>query len=299
MFLLNRVDIFFLLIVLLVGCAGEDKVSEEEEEPIPVHNDYLQNPEIYRSIWRDDFTTLDPASWTIGLKDQKTGDMVPAQGGQYLLNSNYAGYITEEDSYVSDGSLYLRNQKRAISGIDPAGEYEYTSGWVMSMHNHFFNGSDKGIYLEIRAKFPKGDKVWPAIWLIPEALVWPPEIDLWEYFGQFFEWGYDEMYMRYIYGHYTDSKDKSKKIANFDRDFNCEEWHTYGFQWSSEKMIWSIDGNVKNILTKGVEVSAANWPKQDMYVVMNNGVLSVVPDENTNWPNYLIIDYIELHEIKE
>ena len=39
-------------------------------------------------------------------------------------------------------------------------------------------------YIEIKAKFPSGDKVWPALWLISEDLVWGPEWDMWEYFGE-------------------------------------------------------------------------------------------------------------------
>ena len=38
-------------------------------------------------------------------------------------------------------------------------------------------------YVEIKTKFP-WDKVWPALWLISEDLVWGPEWDMWEYFGE-------------------------------------------------------------------------------------------------------------------
>ena len=64
-------------------------------------------------------------------------------------------------------------------------------------------------------------------------------------------------------------------------------------------MIWSIDGTVVNTLEKGSQVVEADWPDELMYVVMNNGVLTVVPDENTTWPNHLIIDCISLYGVKE
>jgi len=291
---------FLLFLFLLLACSQEDPEPKPDLVPVnPVHQNYLENPSAYEMKWKDNFDELNQSNWTIGLKDSATGDMVPAQGGQYLLNDNYAGYITEEDSYVLDGALYLSNQKRSYTGTNPAGNYDYTSGWVMSMHKLVFNGTDKGIYLEVRAKFPTGDKVWPAIWLIPESIKWPPEIDVWEYFGKFFEWGYDEMYMRYIHGHYTNPTHHDKKISNFDKNYKCEDWHTYGFQWSSEKMIWSIDGAIVHTLEKGSQVTEGDWPDEQMYVVMNNGVLTVVPDENTTWPNHLIIDYISLYNVKE
>jgi hypothetical protein len=57
----------------------------------------------------------------------------------------------------------------------------------------FVNGSDRGVYVELQAKFPSGKNVWPAIWMVAERDGWPPEIDIWEHFGTFFvpdaSWG--------------------------------------------------------------------------------------------------------------
>ena len=79
---------------------------------------------------------------------------MPGAAGDHLLNNKYAGYITEEDTYIEDGTLVLRNQKRPYEGESPQGQFEYTSGWVMSMHRVHLN---KG-YLEVQAQFPSGDK---------------------------------------------------------------------------------------------------------------------------------------------
>ena len=38
-------------------------------------------------------------------------------------------------------------------------------------------------YLEIRARYPEGNKVWPAFWTIASSLKWCPEFDIAEYFG--------------------------------------------------------------------------------------------------------------------
>jgi beta-glucanase (GH16 family) len=258
-------------------------------------SDGSYSPPGYEKIWEDGFSHFDEENWTIGLMDPDTGDMPPNQGGRYLLNDNYCGYITEEDTYVEDGKLYLRNQKRSYHGTDPEGDYEYTSSWVMSMHKRYFNGSERGIYLEVRAKFPSGDKVWPAIWLIAEDLTWPPEWDLWEYFGKFFEWDYDEMYMRYIYGPWQNTENASEKIPGFDAVHDCETWHVYGFQWTATEAVWTMDGTVMNTFTRGVDIPDPDWPDKDMYIVMNNGQMTVAPDETTIWPNYLIIDYVALY----
>lgn len=53
---------------------------------------------------------------------------VPGAVGQHLLNHEYSGYITEEDTYIEDGNLVLRNQKRTYTGTSPEGSFDYTSG---------------------------------------------------------------------------------------------------------------------------------------------------------------------------
>lgn len=78
----------------------------------------------------------------------------------------------------------------------------------------FVNGSDRGVYVELQAKFPSGKNVWPAIWMVAERDGWPPEIDIWEHFGTFFDpdasWGgFDKMFMRYIHA----GDDPQKRVS--------------------------------------------------------------------------------------
>ena len=110
-----REVIIIWVVLSTLACTNNESVDRN------VHKNYISDPDAYERIWKDDFEVLDESTWTIGLKDSSTGDMVPAQGGQFLLNSNYAGYITSEDSRVSDGNLVLSNQKRTVSGVDPVG----------------------------------------------------------------------------------------------------------------------------------------------------------------------------------
>ena len=63
----------------------------------------------------------------------------------------------------------LENRKENIQGTNPIGDFEYSTGWINSLQKINFNGTEKGIYIEIKAKFPKGNKVWPAIWLIDDS----------------------------------------------------------------------------------------------------------------------------------
>ena len=163
-----------------------------------------------------------------------------------------------------------------------------------------FNGTQKGIYIDIRCKFPTGDKVWPAIWLIDDSpnRTWPPEIDIWEYFGKFFNTNQlDRMYMRYIYGTWNNKEDHSSFIENFHHYYDASsQWRNYGFNWTDSTMRWYIDQNLVHVKTRGTDIPTADWPDKPMCFVINNGLLNVVDEGNTTFPNSLILDYIRVFE---
>ena len=282
------------VIYTLYSCKGNQVTVSVD----PVEEEVIQDkggnfvPEGYTKIWEDHFdeATINSANWTSGtLRDLESGDIVPGADGDHLLKEKYSGYMTKEDSYIEDKALVLRNQKRSYKGTSPAGDYEYTSGWVMSMHKVHFN---KG-YIEMRAQFPSGDKVWPALWLIAEDLVWGPEWDMFEYFGKNVK-GDDVMGMHLFVGEYNSRWWNTDFIHDFDKNYDCEAWHIYGFEWTEEKAVWTIDGEVKRELLSNIYPK--KWPNEEMYIVFNNEVQTYATDKTTQWPNYLKIDYVEIYQ---
>lgn len=294
-------------IIYLSGIIGlsiflSERFSEEDHSGKPLHNavaNALNNdtafsnpPSGYVKVWEDQFDgpDIDPNKWVIAsLRDPVTGDLVPGAAGDHLLNSQYAGYITKEDTYIESGTLVLRNQRRPYAGKSPSGEYQYTSSWVMSMHRGFFNNG----YVKMKAKFPSGDKVWPAAWLIAEDLHWGPEWDMFEYFGYRSDVGYDNMGLHLAVGPSPVSW-SSFWLKNFDAAYNCEAWHVYGFEWTDSAASWYIDGVEVRRLEPSGKIKN-EWPDENMYIVLNNGQRSESPDSTTTWPNYFVVDYIEVY----
>jgi len=287
------------LLVFFIGLSiGTDIPAGEAAVPVAAHP-----PSEYSLSWQDTFSSFNSQNWSKGLECDNSPAHIKwnkSTGGRHLLNNTYCSYITDEDVYIQDGCLMLRNRKKELEGRSPAGLFQYTCGWVNSMNKQYFNGTKKGVYIEIKAKFPAGLKVWPAIWLVTEEPHWPPEIDLWEYFGYYWN-GNDKMYMRYIYPTAKNETwkkknraDSSTPINDFNRIYGCGKWHIYGYQWTADQMIWSIDGEIVHTLQK-TEIPQY-WPDEDFCIVMNNSVATKPPDRDTAWPNYLIIDYLAVYE---
>ena len=270
----------------------------------------------YTLAWEDDFSgpSIDTSKWVVAsTRDPSTGDRVPGAVGRHLLNFDYSGYITEEDTFIENGSLVLRNQQRSFAGTSPAGTFAYTSGWVMSMNRMSIN---KG-YVAFRAQFPSGDRVWPAVWMIADDLVWGPEWDIFEYFGSR-DVGKDIMGNHLATDTYVSSDNDIKWNANwirrFDQDYDCEAWHDYGFLWTETCAVFLIDDEVVTTIRRDESEQPELWPDEkvrlniaplasayipvQMYFVMNNGVKTSSPrgfSGNTQWPNSLVIDYFRVY----
>lgn len=285
--------------LLLAGCAGL-AVPEPEPTPAPAAPPAAPAPVSqhvppgYAYFWGDTFDqpAIDPDKWVVGsLRDPRNGDLVPGAAGDHLLNRDYLGYVTPEDSFIEDGALVLLNQRRDVRGTSPEGVFHYTSGWVMSLNRAAFN---KG-YIEVRARFPAGDRVWPAIWLIPQRLNWGPEWDIWEYFGHRKDVGLDNMGLHLMTGNYARPHWNYHWLKNFHRDYDGGAWHVYGFEWVEDEARWWIDGRLVHTLRRADTKQPERWPDEPMYLVLNNGVRRLSSENATTYPNRLVIDYLEVY----
>lgn len=294
----------FFLVGIIITCKGSDisetDSSSENETTSPTS--YV--PQHYTLRLVDHFDFFDPNNWSKGLMHDTDHSIRMIwnknTGGENLLNDHYAGYLLDDNVYTKNGLLYLENRKQTVNGTNPIGEFDYSTGWINALQKINFNGTNKGVYIELRAKFPSGDKVWPAIWLIDDSTNrgWPPEIDIWEYFGRFFNTNRtDLMYMRYIYGLWNDKRDHSTAIEGFQAKYDAtNQFHIYGFHWTESSMKWYIDGQLVHEKNKEIEIASIDWPDKTMCLVINNGLLNVVAEGNTIFPNALILDYIKVYE---
>ncbi|ELU07206.1 hypothetical protein CAPTEDRAFT_98044 [Capitella teleta] len=231
-------------------------------------------------IWEDDFDSLDPTKWE---------HEVTAWGGG---NGEFQVYTPDsENSYVRDGMLFIK-PTLLPENINPAtgepfGEDFLTNG-VLDLeelygyctdedpNNCLRYGADSDIQptmsarlrtaqrfsfnrgrAEIRAKMPRGDWLWPAMWLLPENWVyggWPMsgEIDIVEIIGnedlKFADSG-EDIGIQYMGSttHWGASPEQNRYYLttahklNYEQDFS-NYFHDYVIEWDENSIRWYLDG---------------------------------------------------------
>ena len=138
-----------------------------------------------------------------------------------------------------------------------------------------------GMYVEMRAKLPRGLGVWPAFWLNPgveddagqfSALPWPPEIDIFE----FYVWQ-GRNAPRVMECNTQDNGDPAKygnprdlftalKDGKLDEgvDFSAD-YHTFALDWVEGKPIWMLDG-------RKIKQTTYDWRAPPAHILVTNQI---------------------------
>lgn len=170
---------------------------------------------------------------------------------------------------------------------------KYTSGMITTQ----FSFTQTYGYFEIRAKLPKGKGIWPAFWLLPADKSWPPEVDVFESFGEKNEKGYGGHYKIHRASHSNRVSESCGEWWDANIDLT-EGFHTYGADVQPDKISFYFDG--KNYATCKPNFET-NKP---FYMVANvavggPGSWPGEPNASTPWPATLEIDYIKAFQKKQ
>jgi Glycosyl hydrolases family 16 len=146
---------------------------------------------------------------------------------------------------------------------------------------------------EARIRYPKGNGIWPAFWLLPADGSQPPEIDILEaypniggvWLGGRPNWVYSTLHYGAVPGdglvHYIG--------VDLGHDMTTD-FHVYRLAWTPDKLVFSVDGAVIGTIT-------ADVPSKPMYLILNLaiGTDSARADENTLNPATMDIDYVRVY----
>ena len=159
-------------------------------------------------------------------------------------------------------------------------------------------------YVEMRAKLPPGQGLWPAFWMHPKHYLYEvPEIDVMEFLGH----QTDRLYNTY---HFFDVPAGWNLVSSpsfpvyADSGDWTEDFHTFGAAWSPGKITWYVDGRETHSITEAD--TARNGQNYDiaaqaMYLIANLAVGGNWPgdaDETTPFPAVFEIDYIRAYKKK-
>lgn len=176
---------------------------------------------------------------------------------------------------IADGKLDIRFDKAPAALAPSLGGFQYTSGLITTQPSF----SQQYGYFEMRAKLPRGKGIWPAFWLLPADLSWPPEIDVMESVGDSSK----------VYAVYHSN---AAKIEGREFTVTPDDFHVYAVSWDRDHVAWFIDGR---------EVRREKTPAdmhKPMYMLANiasGGDWAGAPDATTPLPATLTIDYIRAY----
>jgi beta-glucanase (GH16 family) len=175
---------------------------------------------------------------------------------------------------VADGVLSIR---ATALGTYPTAHY--VSGRMQSLTT-FTYGT-----VTVVAKLPKGNGLWPAIWLASDP--GPPEIDILENGGS------DTFNGQSTYITGPDYSDVWHTVTVWQLPGNIDlslDYHTYVLEWAEDGLTWSVDGfTVKSFTAEAAAAAGTSISQVPMFVVLNLAVGSSscpfgTVDQTTSFP---------------
>ena len=238
----------------------------------------------WRSVFADEFSTatLNGSRWT---RCYWWND----NGCTNLGNQNQQWYQPENIS-SDNGALALTARIQSVRGVNNR-VFPYTSGIVTT--GRYYDERPRPDrfsftygYVEVRARIPSGQGLWPAIWLLPSTQRPLPEIDIMEVLGH-------RPNVLEMHFHYQGS-DGERRTVNRSADVGdlSEGFHVYGLEWSPDEIVWYLDG-----VERWRFADASAIPREPMYLLVNlavGGTWPGAPDESTDFPAQFLIDYVRI-----
>ena len=230
--------------------------------------------------WSDEFTAnyINSNNWSYDTGGSGWGN----NELEYYTNSN-------KNAYTTGGYLVIEARKETM------GTNNYTSARMISKDKKTFTYGR----IDFRAKLPKGQGVWPALWMLGNNIgttPWPAcgEIDIMELLGHepqktygTIHWGAAGGASTHIGGNYSLSS----------LTFN-DKFHLFSLKWEADKLSFLIDDVVYFTANKS-QVNGDYPFDKPFFFIMNlavGGNWPGNPDATTVFPQRMIVDYVRVFQ---
>ncbi len=272
--------VLLLSACLIVACGTTNSDTEPNQDPTPNTGDF-------ELVWQDEFdgAALDASKWEAMIGDG-------CNLGICGWGNNELQWYQAANATIEDGVLVITAREQSGGGAG------YTSARLRTMNR----GDWRFARVEVRAKLPIGQGLWPAIWMLPTSDVYggwaaSGEIDIMEYLGH---------EPRTIHGtlHYGGSWPNNTSSSNSynlpSGTFN-DDFHVFAIEWDHGEMRWYIDGERYATQTQW-HTDGHAFPApfdEEFHLLLNlavGGNWPGNPDETTVFPQRFEIDYVRVYQ---
>ena len=237
-------------------------------------------------------TPLNYPNYTLTWQDEFNGTSLSSDwiheigNGSWGWGNNELQYYRQQNTTVENGFLTIRAKQENYGG------FNYTSSRIITKGNSFH----KYGRIDIRAKLPYGQGLWPALWMLGENISnvgWPScgEIDIMEMIGGN---GYND---RTVHGtiHWESMAMLLMGTQFFGFWKVCGRISCFSIIWNQSSINWYRD----DIQYHTVDISNLTAFHNNFFFIFNvavGGNWPGSPDATTVFPQTMIIDYVRVFQ---
>ena len=269
--------VIVLLLFSFVACSSSDPAGDDPG-PFDIPG--------WKLVWNDEFDQddVEPDRWRFE---------VNADGG----GNNELQYYTSrrKNAFLEDERLVIEAHEETYS--DAGRTREYTSARMTT------RGKGDWLYgrIDVRAKMPIGQGLWPAIWMMPTDSKYggwaaSGEIDIMEYLGHDANRVYGTLHYGATAPQNTSSGDSYVLPSG---DFNAS-FHTFSLEWSEGVMKWFVDDFLYATQTQWFTAGQAFPAPFDkrFFLILNvavGGNWPGSPNDTTVFPQRMEVEYVRVY----
>mgnify|MGYP006289042339 CR=1 FL=1 len=250
----------------------------------PAADDYVDKDK-WNLVWADEFSgwSIDSEKWAFDL------------GGHGFGNHELQYYTNGDNAFVRWGKLVIEARKEKHKGNPYTSAKLWTKGKASWRYGK----------IAVRAKLPKGQGIWPAVWMLPKdpyAMKWPAggEIDIVELVGQA---------PHVVHGtlHYGEPHEfHGGKYTLEEGDFS-DDFHVFTIEWEPGRITWFVDGEQYYTRTEWFSNDMYNRKEYEFPAPFNKEFMLILnvavggewpgpPDNTTEFPQRMVVDYVRVYK---
>jgi beta-glucanase (GH16 family) len=257
----------------------EKQFTLAEDGEITVEQGYSTPMEYtgYQRVWNDEFDgeSVNSANWKF-----ETG-----AGG---WGNNEKQYYRPDNTSVDGGLLTIEARKESYQNS------EYTSSRMVTQGKKSFTYGR----VDIRALLPKGQGIWPALWMLGNSFTttgWPAcgEIDIMEMVG-------GNGREKTVHGtlHWDNNG-----LVSYGQSYSlnsgtfADEYHVFTLIWDETSMKWYVnDVKFNEVDITPAHMSEFHLPQFFIFNIAVGGNWPGLPDATTIFPQQMKVDYIRVFQ---